>query len=1177
MENLTPTKSSITESSEQLTNLSQKPQNPPSIPPINFKEVIGTSLKSRSSSGLRIARDIIDFRPKKIPQTSSIPKLTIPTQGLEEHDIIGDTPQDRLIKTLQKTDECYAQFKEILTKKGKKPSINEKEALKLMGGFGDFCSQMTQCFALLGISPPQVHLPDSDKIFINKNHIDFFAAHILPKYPQPLLDKINMILHEKVVLDLSHDLYHGKNKQIIRSFIAKNYSKELIDKLQIAIRKNNRQEISQAIFTLLWEYKEAVYQSIYINRTHSVLKEINALIDDYKKNHPKIIYLSYLKDQIPILVESMYLLIHLRSALLERARSLIMETKEIKQKSYKAFRKAVYKNFKSEKMSSPLGDWTRAAAGGWITLFDNNGHRIFDPFETKPSESEESNNQRLDQWVQGITQEISFRLFGDRTLLTECFEILQTIARGKFEHDDVTLKDHETIFSKLITCDEETFERIFLEVNETLKINKPGCSWNAQTIIQYIMLFYRAPSQTLVWGATGALRTLFLIIFPESSTSMKVTNHWESDQAQQIHIKFNDTEIQFTFIKRGNIIDDNTFWLQKLQILIPIPGGKELKHPVTANFYYSYPESDQPSDAIIDVIKKLSFVIRTWRFPVLLRDITKETSLKSLARDALSKLKFLFTEYSHPIGHEIQLGTINWLKKICILFKEQQIKKIDDSEFGYFIVNGYPGTAPKVLSIFADFATFFFLYDDGVKLMINPREVKQSHEELLAILTKNNDPSENEEESYEELSTLEETTDTSNASLMLGVSDLNQRINQILIELTKVDKKWKQRFLQDIRDYCLATIRESENKHDNVIPSVGEYFQKRPHTGATYLMFDFIEIAKNITIPQEIFEHPSFVLLRLTAVNLVNWENDIHSAEKEIGENDVHNLIVIFQHQFGLSYQEAFDYAVQLYNHGVKRFEECKYTILHDDAIKKNRSEVQNYIEGLTSLISAHHFWAKMSGQYHKSLPQEEHLFHKEIKKLKISIASFEEIQQWIENYQRDVNDISLINDSKALTKIGFHIKMIFQKWIESISKMVTHDPQIHPLIESLKTRKRALTEENIAVDCSKQLLEIIFHVVNLSLSGAEHAIPWGLVVLLKQINSQLFTVFSLTESEKRVSEKITFSFFLFKILQPQIFKDFVLRNPHADLYMLDGVFRKMVAIYEKQELPKELTQLYGT
>lgn len=1088
-----------------------------------------------------------------------IPKLIIPLNSEREESVTGETPQKRVKKNIANADEHFMRLKNKLQKEATRPVRTEKRAGQLLNEYKELQVQLSQGFITIGIIPPQVHF--SDKLFFSGVPIEFFLGFIGP-FPEPLLQKINTELNKRVVLDLTQDLHHRNNKQIIISFIGKELAYRLMDQLSTANKNNDLTAQLQQKLLILWEFKEAVYQSIYVKKDHAVLKDISRIIGEIDQK-------GVLMETISHAVESRYLFSQLRLELRKTAQSLINESKQIPVTSYKLFKKRVYKNLSKDKVS--YTDWIRAIR--WTTILDSNDIPLIDPFQDKPDESEESTERRINDWVLKIMMKISGGLFQDEKFLLEFFGILQDAVK-KISPDgyieDFSLQAHQVLFQKLTESDETTTKQIFAELQKGLSQKKPDCLWDAKTIIRYLLYFYRAPLQQLVWGATGALRHVFNAIFTKPENLMNLADHWEEDKAQQIIIKFSNTEIQFTFLKRGSIIDEKTFWQQHLQILIPYPGGKALKNPVHANFYYKYPDNDESYEKKIkSFIKKLSFVVRAWGFPVLRRDRTEETNIKVLIKEAITRLKFPFIDYVHPDRASVQHHTIQWLRMFSIL-SDAQLEKIEDENFGYFFANAYPLAHLDTLHIIVDWATKLFVYDDWIEKMHLPKEVKNTHTMLLSILKGS-------------LTDLPEITITANIvltefekfrnGLMNAVYNLKKRIDGLL-ELLTVDIYWKTRFIQDVENYCNATLWESENRFDNIIPSLGEYFKQRPQTSGTLIMFDFIELAKNISIPQEIFNSSYFSSVRLIAANLVNWENDIQSAEKEIiRDEDVHNVIAILHHQFDISYPEAFDRAVELYNHGVKKFEEYKNNIPQDLGI--HRPAIKKYIEGLTEWISAHHFWAAESTRYHGSfiLPDSKYPFSKDTKKMNSSTLSYVGIQQLIEAYKIDVDNINDIENSRSFNKIGYHIIMTYQGWIGSVSKNVSH-AKIQ-LLETLQ--KNWNTEEKISEELARELLFTIVQEIDRSLSGTMHPLPWALIGLLKQINQKFRSVFSLSEQDDKISKKTTSAFLLFTLLKPQIFKDIALRIPHIDLFMLDRVFLIMNKYYMNlEDLPKELTQLYG-
>jgi hypothetical protein len=306
-----------------------------------------------------------------------------------------------------------------------------------------------------------------------------------------------------------------------------------------------------------------------------------------------------------------------------------------------------------------------------------------------------------------------------------------------------------------------------------------------------------------------------------------------------------------------------------------------------------------------------------------------------LTRDQILDLEpaLPYIDKSHLEDEDIQISTMDWIKRFRIIPEGELLKKISASRFGIFIGKCHPqGVIEKVIAV-AQYATWLFIYDDMIEKKTE-EEIETFHARTLQVLKG------------------DKVTEKDHR-LMKGLHEIAECIDRIA-----PSKIWKERFYNENASYCRYSKKEAENRRQKRVPTLAEYLIERPEFSGTKIMFALIELVENITIPEETFNSPLMQKILLLAANAVNWENDFLSAQKEYLNDDVHNLIFVLQKEYNCSIEEAFARGRTLFDENQKQLLEC---IKEASALGE---DVQRYVAGIMDWLSGHHYWAKASPRY---------------------------------------------------------------------------------------------------------------------------------------------------------------------------------------------------------------------
>lgn len=176
---------------------------------------------------------------------------------------------------------------------------------------------------------------------------------------------------------------------------------------------------------------------------------------------------------------------------------------------------------------------------------------------------------------------------------------------------------------------------------------------------------------------------------------------------------------------------------------------------------------------------------------------------------------------------------------------------------------------------------------------------------------------------------------------------------------------WTERFIRAFEGYALGCLWEAANRASNRVPSLAEYVEYRRHTSAVYAFFLLIELAEQVMLPVDVREH--LHALEVRANDGVCWVNDMSSLEKERRAGDVHNLVIVLQHEHGLSIQAAMEQAGRLFNTRMREYVELEQRLPSFGAAID--VPLQRYLRGLRCWVRGNMDWSYESGRYGGTQP----------------------------------------------------------------------------------------------------------------------------------------------------------------------------------------------------------------
>lgn len=99
--------------------------------------------------------------------------------------------------------------------------------------------------------------------------------------------------------------------------------------------------------------------------------------------------------------------------------------------------------------------------------------------------------------------------------------------------------------------------------------------------------------------------------------------------------------------------------------------------------------------------------------------------------------------------------------------------------------------------------------------------------------------------------------------------------------------------------YLDAYTEEAGNRAHRRIPTWAEYFALRRRSGFVYAMVGLSQKAYGFELPPHLYADATVRRLLDITADVVDTLNDVHSVEKEESRGDLHNLVLIIEHELG--------------------------------------------------------------------------------------------------------------------------------------------------------------------------------------------------------------------------------------------------------------------------------------
>jgi Terpene synthase family 2, C-terminal metal binding len=113
-------------------------------------------------------------------------------------------------------------------------------------------------------------------------------------------------------------------------------------------------------------------------------------------------------------------------------------------------------------------------------------------------------------------------------------------------------------------------------------------------------------------------------------------------------------------------------------------------------------------------------------------------------------------------------------------------------------------------------------------------------------------------------------------------------------------------------------------------------------------------------------EQPLVAELRRTGNAIASFANDIFSLRKETLNRDFHNLVIVLEHEEGLTRDAALDRAASIHDAQVRHFIELEASLPSFGA--ELDQHMKRYVEGMHTWIRANYDWSGVTPRYNEAL-----------------------------------------------------------------------------------------------------------------------------------------------------------------------------------------------------------------
>ncbi|WP_189956493.1 terpene synthase family protein [Streptomyces alanosinicus] len=170
------------------------------------------------------------------------------------------------------------------------------------------------------------------------------------------------------------------------------------------------------------------------------------------------------------------------------------------------------------------------------------------------------------------------------------------------------------------------------------------------------------------------------------------------------------------------------------------------------------------------------------------------------------------------------------------------------------------------------------------------------------------------------------------------------------------------------RWYLNAYAQEAGNRAQRRIPTRTEHFALRRRSGFVYAMLDLSQKAYGFEVPPHLYGDPTVRRMLDITADVVDTLNDVHSVEKEESRGDLHNLVLVIEHELGCD-RDASVTEIQRLIHGW-----CEEFVALEETMRAGRPRCDAAVLAplaacMRSAMSGYLLWSRACLRYSRLVP----------------------------------------------------------------------------------------------------------------------------------------------------------------------------------------------------------------
>jgi len=313
-----------------------------------------------------------------------------------------------------------------------------------------------------------------------------------------------------------------------------------------------------------------------------------------------------------------------------------------------------------------------------------------------------------------------------------------------------------------------------------------------------------------------------------------------------------------------------------------------------------------------------------------------------------------------PYVHQVEASTRAFVRRFDLAATEADRHHHERSLLGTLMSRAYPHSGLTELALVTDWISCMLVLDDQfdeTDLGLAPDRLRAVAAEIISWLRADG---------------VVEDPATAGAEFPLtavfrpAFADLWRRTREY------TSPTWRRRMAGHIAAFFDTCAWEAENRLAHRVPTFKEYLDRRGIALMPYL--DLIEVTTHAEVPEEIYQLPEFVELNQALSDADLWTNDIFSCEKEALLGDPHNMVLVYQHEFGVDMQTAVDVAGEMTQERFDRFAELSRMfpdeVLGDDVDPSTQDLIRAHVAGLGSWLTGQLQWRYESLRFDPTRPE---------------------------------------------------------------------------------------------------------------------------------------------------------------------------------------------------------------